>query len=242
MTAWHRGTLLAFDTESTGVDPTTARIVTATALVLGMNPGQIVEKQWLLNPGVPIPDEATAIQGVTTEQATAEGRNPREALPEIVGALSMAWAQGWPVIAYNAPYDLTLLDHELGRHNLPSIAQAGGPGIVIDPLVCDRRLDMYRKGKRTLAAACEFYGVRIDNAHNATDDAIAAARVAWRLAETYPQVMQDRTLEQLQADQARWQGDWAEHFETYLRTKGGQPDANVSRCWPYELARVEAAA
>lgn len=238
MSAWHKGPLVAFDTETTGVDPTNDRIVTATVLVIGAQPGQIIERSWLLDPGVEIPTAASDIHGITTEKARAEGRQPVDVLPEIVIALSEAWTNRWPVVAYNAPFDLTILDHELARHGLGSIAEEGGPGLVIDPLVCDRRLDMFRKGKRTLTATCEHYGVRLDGAHDAKHDAIAAARVAWRLAEKYPNVLQERPLEQLQDDQARWYAEWAAHFEDYLRTRGGNPDAVIERAWPYRPAAV----
>ena len=48
-------------------------------------------------------------------------------------------------------------------------------GPVFDPYVIDRVRDPYRRGKRNLGALCKHYGVRLDNAHEATADATAAA-------------------------------------------------------------------
>ncbi len=235
---WHRGPIAAFDTETTSPEPEQARLVSATFLSINPVTSSVHERSWLVNPGVPIPAEATAVHGITDQQVWKDGQEPRDALPEIVTALTAAWATGTPVIAYNAPYDLTLLDHELARHGLRSIAEHGGPGLVVDPLVCDRRLDRYRRGKRTLTAACEHYKVRLDGAHDASFDAIAAARLAWRLAEVFPAVMQERGLEQLQADQARWHAEWAKHLQDYLRSSGKEPDAVVDGTWPYRPART----
>jgi DNA polymerase-3 subunit epsilon len=236
MSAWHRGTLVAFDVESTGVDVTTDRIVTATVVVLNAADRSIREREWLIDPGVEIPIEASNIHGVTTEKARAEGRPPAECLTEIVGHLAPAWHAGQPVVIYNAPYDLSILDHELVRHGLQPIAAYGGPGLVVDPHTIDKRLDMYRKGKRTLSVTCGHYGIQFDNAHTATADAIATARLAFRLAEKYPDILQDRPLEQLQDDQARWFAEKAANLEHYFRTKGGQPDAVVDPSWPYRPA------
>ena len=38
---------------------------------------------WLVNPGIDIPAEASAIHGITTERAQAEGMDPAEAAEEI---------------------------------------------------------------------------------------------------------------------------------------------------------------
>jgi len=54
---WHTGPLALFDTETTGVDPHRDRIVTAALIIV--EPHR--DLSWLLNPGIPIPQEATDI-------------------------------------------------------------------------------------------------------------------------------------------------------------------------------------
>src|SRR5687768_15652768 len=97
---WHQGPLLGFDTESTGVNVWADRIVT-TALV-DITPGQRPQLHTeLINPGVEIPTEATAVHGITTDHATQHGRPPAEVLFEVTGALALAMNRGVPIVAAN---------------------------------------------------------------------------------------------------------------------------------------------
>ena len=48
---------------------------------------------------------------------------------------------------------------------------------MLDAVVLDRHVDRYRKGSRTLAALCAQYGVTIENAHDASADAMASVGV-----------------------------------------------------------------
>src|SRR5690606_33924504 len=159
MHSWARGPFLGFDTETTGVDPRHDRIVTA-ALVLRDGRGTR-QRTWLVDPGVEIPAAAAEIHGVTTDHARAEGMHPRTALEEIATELAWAIDAGIPVVVYNACFDITLLEHELVRWGLPTLADRLGrePGPVLDPLVLDRALDRYRSGKRKLVDLCRHYRV-----------------------------------------------------------------------------------
>jgi len=237
MTGWHRGTLVSFDTETTGVDVSTDRIVTATVVRIEP-PAAIYERSWLVNPGIEIPAEATAIHGITTERAVADGREAIWAIREIAETVGDGLRHGIPLVAYNASFDLSILDHELARYGHPSLAEFCGGTVapVIDPIVIDRHVDRFRKGKRTLTAACETYSVRLDGAHTAGYDAIAAARLAWRLATLHPEIADADPME-LHARQASWHAEWAEGFQSYLRRRG-EGDALIDGTWPLRAARV----
>ncbi|MCL2554746.1 MAG: 3'-5' exonuclease [Actinomycetia bacterium] len=228
--AWHEDLLVGFDLETTGTDPRQARIVTAA--VTEVKSGEPVRhRAWLADPGVPIPAETTAIHGVSTQRAAAEGRPAPEVVAEVADAVRGHWAAGVPVVVYNAPFDLTLLDEELKRYALPSLVPPGtSPGPVIDPLVLDRALDRYRRGKRTLEAACQVYGVALDGAHDAGVDALAAVRVARALALRFPELA-EADLADLQSRQATWYATWAEDFSAWL-TRKGSPDPSVDPSWP----------
>jgi DNA polymerase-3 subunit epsilon len=228
--AWHEDLLVGFDLETTGTDPRRARIVTAA--VTEVKSGEPVRhRAWLADPGVPIPAETTAIHGVSTQRAAAEGRPAPEVVAEVADAVRGHWAAGVPVVVYNAPFDLTLLDEELKRYALPALVPPGAaPGPVIDPLVLDRALDRYRRGKRTLEAACLVYGVALDGAHDAGVDALAAVRVARALALRFPELA-DADLADLQSRQAAWYAAWAEDFSAWL-TRKGSPDPSVDPSWP----------
>ena len=138
---WLDEPLIALDTETTGTDPETARIVTA-CIGLAAQPGAWAPRQWLINPGVPIPAEATAIHGITQE-AAGRGADPRVALAEIAAVLSDCARGGVPVVIFNASYDLTLLDREFRRH-LGAELPLGL--LVLDTLVLFRRFDLTTGG------------------------------------------------------------------------------------------------
>lgn len=227
MTGWHRGRLGILDTETTGVDVETERIVTATVGVVGGGePTQV--RTWLINPGVEIPQGAIDVHGITNEKAQDHGADPAAALDEIGAALLAIWQQGFPVIAFNAAFDLTILDRELDRH-LGEQLDVAGP--VVDPFVLDRAVDKYRRGKRTLTATCQHYGVRLDGAHDATQDALAAARVAWALANRYPAEVGAKSLAELHDLQVGWHAERQADFRAYLERQG-KDASDVHGDWP----------
>ncbi|MEU3772799.1 exonuclease domain-containing protein [Streptomyces sp. NPDC032472] len=238
---WHDGVLVGFDLETTGTEPGESRIVTAA--VVGVRGGEVRERRtWLANPGIPIPRQASAIHGISTERAVADGRPVREVADEVAEVLVRKWQQGAVVVAYNAAFDLSLLTAELARHGLPSLADrlGGAPtGPVIDPLTIDRAVDRYRRGKRTLEAVCGVYGVTLDAAHDAGADALAAVQVARAIAARHPQVAA-LTPAALHTRQAAWHERWARDFQAYLRREG-TPDAVIDPAWPLRGA-VEAGA
>lgn len=220
--SWHHGRFHAYDTETTGVSVDYDRIVTATFVTID---GRSVERhQWMIACPIDIPAGAQAVHGVSTEQSRRDGRPPADVLNEITGHITAAAAAGEPVVAYNGSYDFTITARECARHGLNFAIPH-----VIDPFVIDKHVDKWRKGKRTLTAVCDHYGVRLDAAHDATEDALAAARVAWALAERYPHVVQVPPAD-LHAAQVEWKREQAESFGAYL-ARQGKPD-DVAREWP----------
>ncbi|GAA1413568.1 3'-5' exonuclease [Glutamicibacter uratoxydans] len=223
MTEWHKGLAVGFDLETTGVDTNTARIVTASVVLLDAEGKIVNQREWLVDPGVEIPEAATAVHGVSTEKARAEGIPAAQAVREILGLLSFASEQA-PLIAFNASYDFSVLYSEALRYDMPPFI----PGNVIDPFIIDKQVDKFRKGKRTLAAACEHYGVVLENAHTSFADAVACVAVGRALAELYPQLQVDPQV--LHGWQIGWAREQAESFQAYLRKS--KPDAVVDGAWP----------
>ena len=227
--SWHEDILCGFDTETTGTDPETARIVTASILIRGGDHEDAWS--WLVNPGVDIPAEAAAVHGITTERAQAEGMDAATAVTEIACRLADAML-GHPLVIYNAPYDLTVLDRETRRYGITPFGDVleGCAATIVDPLVLDKHLDRYRRGKRTLTAACEHYGVTFDGAHESDADALAAMRVAWKIARAYPAIAGMSRVE-LHDLQVKAKADQAASFQDYLRKQGN--DEVVDGSWPY---------
>ncbi|MFI6690696.1 3'-5' exonuclease [Streptomyces sp. NPDC050433] len=229
---WHGERLVGFDLETTGTEPLEARIVTAA--VIAVRDGAVEERRdWLADPGIRIPEQASAIHGVTSERASAEGRPAAEVTDEIAATLAGYWTRGVPVVAYNASFDLTLLTAELARYGLPSLNDrvGGGPiGPVIDPYTIDRAVDKYRRGKRNLEAVCTEYGVVLATAHDAGADALAAVRVATAIAARHREVA-TLTAQALHERQITWYAEWAADFQSFLRRKGNT-DTVVDAAWP----------
>ncbi|GLW50762.1 3'-5' exonuclease [Streptomyces sp. NBRC 14336] len=229
---WHRELLIGFDLETTGTDPREARIVTGA--VIEVRGGQTLgRREWLADPGVEIPADAVAVHGISNERAAAEGRPADQVAGAIADVLVGYWKTGVPVVAYNAAFDLSLLSAELRRHGLPSLRERLGgidPGPVIDPYTIDRWADRYRRGKRNLEAVCAVYGVPLDTAHDATSDALAAARLACAIADRHPKIAALGPAE-LHRRQIGWYAEWAADFQAFLRRKG-ETDAVIDATWP----------
>ncbi|MCE3031411.1 3'-5' exonuclease [Streptomyces sp. CMSTAAHL-2] len=229
---WHQELLVGFDLETTGTDPREARIVTGA--VIEVRAGEpLGHREWLADPGVKIPADAVAVHGISNERAAAEGEPADRVADAIAEALVSYWKTGVPVVAYNAAFDLTLLSAELRRHRLPSLADrlgGGAPAPVIDPYTIDRRADRYRRGKRNLEAVCAEYGIVLDAAHNASADALAAARLAAAIAVRHPKIAALGPAE-LHRRQIEWYAEWAADFQAFLRRKG-DATAVVDGLWP----------
>jgi DNA polymerase-3 subunit epsilon len=222
--AWTEGPRAAFDLETTGRDPRTARIVTASIARTDAS-GEVTETwEWLADPGVEIPEEAAAVHGVTTERARAEGRPVRDVVAEIAAVLGELFAAGTPVLVFNASYDFTVLAREGRRHGVAVPV----PYPVLDPFVLNKQVHRYRRGKRTLGALCEEYGVELTAAHTSAADAVATERLAVLMARRFPQLA--RPAADLHAEQVGWAAEQAESLQEYFRRT--RPDAVVDGAWP----------
>ena len=174
---WLDSPMLALDAETTGTDPEAARIVQI-AMGVSAHPGDWKPFTWLVNPGVPIPAEATAVHGITDERVSAEGCPPQQALWSTLIELLSAARDGLPVVSHNAAYDLTVLDREFRRHlgeRLPSGL------IVIDTLILHWRFD-WTTGGRSLSKLAARHGIEFP-AHDAEADARATLDLLRILAD-----------------------------------------------------------
>ncbi|MEU2111859.1 3'-5' exonuclease [Streptomyces sp. NPDC019507] len=223
--SWHLGRLCGFDLETTGVDYEQDRIVTACVVQCGG--GQdTASASWLADPGIEIPEQAAAVHGITTERARAEGKPAADVVADVLAALGQAITHGFPIVAMNARFDLTMLDREARRYGLDPLP-AGFP--VVDPYVIDKQMDRYRKGSRKLVDLCAHYQVPIGDAHTADADAIAACRVAWRQGQRYEQLAA-MSLDELYTAQVAWAAAQARSLQSHLRKK--DPEAYCAPEWP----------
>lgn len=227
---WPDQPLAALDLETTGPDPATDRIVEL-ALLLD-RPGQPVEPlvDTLVDPGadVVIPDGAAQVHGITRERLIAEVAPPAaQVLPEAHRTLTRLAADGIGLVIFNATFDWPLLAADLARLDPPL---ALPPCRLIDPLVIDRHVDRYRKGKRTLTAACGVYGIVLDDAHRAGADALASLGVA-RAVGRHSLEVAGLDLDAMQDLQRTAHAAWRDSFNAYLaRISADRPP--VTGDWP----------
>lgn len=221
--------VLALDTETTGVDNMSDRIVTC-CMVYDDGQGNQQIRNWMIDPGIEIPEGASNVHGVTTEIARANGVSPKEGLTSIRDSLMPMMEAGVPVLVYNAPFDLTLLYAEFWRHG---IAFPYDFDKVIDPLVMDKQLDKFRKGKRILTMTAALYGYTLENAHNAEADCLAAIGAFRGMVTAFGITAE---IEELHALQKQWKAEWAEGFQQYKRRE--DPTAVVNGEWPYQLPQM----
>lgn len=168
-----------YDTETTGVRSEQDRIIEIAAY----DPVNDRSFCQLVNPGIPIPPEATAIHQITN-QMVAEA--PRFAQ---VAEKFLEFCSGSVILLAhnNDAFDLHFLRHEFQRNQLtlPSAWR------FIDTLKWSRR---YRPDlpRHTLQNLREHYGIPANNAHRALDDVIV-------LHQVFNRMVDDLTIEQVYA-------------------------------------------
>jgi DNA polymerase-3 subunit epsilon len=215
--------LAVFDLETTGLDLTTARVVTACIAVLDANGQELDVEEWLVDPGIEIPEVATKVHGISTAKAQAEGIAASEAILQIVEKLRSLNSQ-MPLVAFNAPFDFTILQNEAIRYGFDPLV----PDPVVDPLVIDREL-RFGPGKRNLLILCSLYGVQLSAAHNSTADAVAAGRLAQAQAGRYPKLNLDSS--ELHKLQVGWSDKWTRNLHDWLE-KEDRPVDRAEIGWP----------
>lgn len=215
---------LVFDTETTGIDVFNDRIVQLFIATADAEGNLMDEWQFFINPGVPIAEEAIAVHGLTNEWLAENGQDPAEALKEI----RLIFLENIDLIhvAFNMSFDLSILDSEFKRHGVSDTfgAYLRDNARLVDAIVIDRHGDKWRKGKRTLSAQADHYGVEYDPEalHDARVDVALTAKVTVKVLEKFG----IPTTE----EQASWYAEWAKGLQEYLRRS--DPDAVVGSEWP----------
>lgn len=214
--------IFSFDTETTGLDPIEDRIVQIGGVFLRR--GELVgpRRSSLVNPGVPIPPDATAIHGIT-DADVADAESFATVGPRFVEFLLHAPDGEEPILCgYNAPgFDVPFVNAELNRHG---VEHRIDPTRVIDPLVFVRWHHRDWRARR-LDSVAPRMGFPIDKAHSAAADAEATARVIWRFVE---EGLVPPLLEDAFAAQARFgallEEEWRRFGHTlYLDRFDGRP-------------------
>ena len=169
--------LVFFDLETTGVNVGTDRIVqiavTKLTPIAATDQRFRSEKMWLVNPGVPIPETASSIHGITDEDV-ADMPTFSDISKEVAG-----WFEGADVCGHNViRFDIPLLDNEMRRV---------GQSFKIDGGVIDTLRIFQARFRHTLECAHRLYeGTWFEGAHDAANDVDALVSILGGMLKEYP--------------------------------------------------------
>jgi DNA polymerase III epsilon subunit family exonuclease len=176
---WREARLVAFDTETTGLDPYAgARVVEFAAVELIVDgTGRVRDTRatvQLINPEVPIPREASKVSGITDDTV-----KDAPAFAEVADRIARSM-DGAILIAHNITFDIGMLRAEFGRCARPwprTLAE-------VDTLVLSQaRMPELRGHKLEMVA--QALGVTLTTAHRASADAEACGRCLLELASRH---------------------------------------------------------
>ena len=170
--------LVFFDLETTGINISKDRIVEISILKVHPN-GKEESKTRRINPDMPIPQEATAIHGITDEDVKDCPK-----FKEIAKSLAVQ-IEGCDLAGFNSNrFDIPLLAEEFLR-----------AGVDIDlnkRKFVDVQTIYHKMEQRTLAAAYKFYCDKdLESAHSAEIDVKATYEVLQAQLERYPDLKND---------------------------------------------------
>lgn len=251
---WTNTPMISWDTETDGTDIDHGHIIQAAIAWIDTAKTGMSKRSWILNHHIDIPQAAVDVHGISRERCDAEGHDPATVFDELTQNLADGINLGWVLVGMNVTFDFTMLDRGCRRLGVRTLSdRLNGQPIapVIDPYVLDKYVDPYRRGKRNLTALCERYAVSITDAHDASGDALAAARVVWRMGQLArrpaawlqqvwglkPQDAQrfaalgGLSLQELHQLQVKAKAEQSASFRDYL-IKQGKPADDVRDEWP----------
>jgi DNA polymerase-3 subunit epsilon len=170
--------IVFFDLETTGINPATDRIVEISYLKIHPN-GKEESHTYRVNPGRPIPREATAIHHITDEMvAGCPGFKE-------IGQLIANDIKGCDLAGFNSNrFDIPLLAEEFLRNEIELDMSTRK---FIDVQVLFHKME-----QRNLSAAYRFYcNKELEDAHSAEADTRATYEVLKAQLERYPDLQND---------------------------------------------------
>lgn len=182
--------LIFFDLETTGVNVATDKIVQIAVTKIHID-GSRESKEMIINPGIPIPKEASEVHGITDEMVQG-----KPTFLQISKSLK-EFFEGCDVGGYNSNvFDFPMLMQEFHRCK---IEFPDWELNFIDSLVIERIVNSHK-----LENTFERYtGEKLEDAHNALADTNATERVFFhqlnRLQEIFIKEGREMTVEQIDA-------------------------------------------
>lgn len=220
---------VAFDLETTGVNAFLDRPVSFGFVERGSE-GGFFEVGGLVNPGVSIPTGAAAIHGIT-DAMVRDAPLLADAIELITETILEVWQSGGIIVGMNVSYDLTMVNSVLVHVGLSPLLPVGP---VLDILIIDRHFDRWRRGSRRLSDLCALYGVELEDAHAAVDDARASLLVLEEQRRRFEE-LRDLGVDVMNDRLGEWYRDWLVNFSAYLEKKGEPPIGRGRYSWPVHM-------
>ncbi len=179
-------TLLAVDTETTGMSPVDGHRLVEVARVAVVDGSLAEEWSSLVNPARPIPADATRVHGITdvmvagAPPAAEVGRALREACGDL------------PLVFHNSPFDLPFLLHLFREAGAPPLLNP-----IVDTLGLARGL--FGTGNNALGALAARLKLPAETTHRALGDTRTTARLFVELAGRWEREKGVRSLLELAA-------------------------------------------
>lgn len=165
--------IVFFDLETTGINPTTDRIIELCVVKLHPD-GQRESQVHVFNPTIPIPKEASDVHGFTDEMVKDKPIFAEKA-KELQGFFAGCDLGGYNIVSF----DLPLIAEEFCRASL-------FPPFNKDTRLVDGLKIFYAHEKRDLTSAYRFYcGKSLEDAHSAEADVNASIEVLNMQVERY---------------------------------------------------------
>jgi len=179
-------TLLAVDTETTGMSPTYGHRLVEVARVAVVD--GVLGEEWssLVNPARAIPADATRVHGISdamvasAPSAREVGRSLREACGDL------------PLVFHNSPFDLPFLLHLFREAGAPPLLNP-----IVDTLGLARGL--FATGSNSLGAMAARLNLPVELAHRALPDTRTTARLFVELAARWEREKGVRSVLELAA-------------------------------------------
>lgn len=149
---------VAFDTETTGLEPRSCRVVEIGGLRFDAR-GVSARFNTLVDPLVPMPPEVTRVNGITDAMLKGQPRHD-VAIPDF-----LRFAGDAVLVAHNAPFDIAFVNEELARLGMPPLKNK-----VVDTRILARDAFPGLPNYKLQDLAVRF-GITAVDAHRAEDDA-----------------------------------------------------------------------
>ncbi len=179
-------TVLAVDTETTGMHPAQGARLVEVAHVRVVNGVLADEWSTLVNPACPIPPDATRVHGIRDDMVADAPR-----MGEVARTLRDALGDT-PLVFHNAPFDLPFLAHLFREGGVPPMTNP-----ILDTLGLARGL--FGASGNRLGELGAKLGLPSETAHRALGDTRTTARVFLELAVRWEREKGVRSILELAA-------------------------------------------